>query len=395
MNGLDREAFETDITVFSSGDDGESAYVIERGCVEILTGPLDEQKRVAVLAEGAMFGEMALLDRLPRSATVRTLMPTTLVRIDRAHVEELLARADPVIQYLLKLLLARFRNSAGAMLAPIGGAPQGSVELHTAAVHTLSVAHDLADGIDGDQLLLYYQPIILLESNKPLGFEALVRWKHPKRGLISPDEFIPLAEKTGLIYRIGDWVLNRAINDWKVLREFCVDDDQYRPFLSVNLSAPELCRPGIVQRIEEGLVEQKMLPSELRIELTEAVIISNLEAVSKTIDELRSLDIGIALDDFGKGYAGLDSLQTLPFTCIKIDKSFVDQIHTSERSFQIIKTAIDLSQQLGLSTVAEGIEDEVTGQRLREMGCNYGQGYFYARPLPLDDVKAWFDRFTQ
>ncbi len=274
MNGLDREAFETDITVFSSGDDGESAYVIESGCVEILTGPLDEQKRVAVLAEGDMFGEMALLDRLPRSATVRTLMPTTLVRIDRAHVEELLARADPVIQYLLKLMLARFRNSVGTMLAPIGGASQGSVELHTAAIHTLSVARDLADGIDGDQLLLYYQPIILLESNKLLGFEALVRWKHPKRGLISPDEFIPLAEKTGLIHRIGDWVLNRAINDWKVLREFCVVDDRYPPpFLSVNLSAPELCRPGIVQRIEEGLAKQKMLPSELRIELTESSII--------------------------------------------------------------------------------------------------------------------------
>ncbi len=401
VNGLNREEFDTNRTVFRTGDSGESAYVIESGCVEVLVGPADAPKRVAVLAEGAMFGEVALLDRQPRTATVRTLMPTSLVRIDRAHVEELLLRADPVIQYLLRLMLERFRNSNGGaapvdLQSALAKAPaQPAKDLHSAAVHTLSLAHDLADSIANNQLALFYQPIILLQNKALVGFEALVRWQHPKMGLISPDEFIPLAEKTGLIHRVGEWVLRRAIADWGHLRGLCADNAQHHPFVSVNLSAPELCGPDIVQSIESCLAEQQMLSRELRIELTETVIVSSLEAVSRTINALRALGIGIALDDFGTGYAGLDYLQTLPFSCIKIDKVFVEQMHTAERSFQIVKSALELSRQLGLATVAEGIEDLATSNTLAEMGCTYAQGYYFARPMPVQDVHAWAEAFAK
>lgn len=138
-----------------------------------------------------------------------------------------------------------------------------------------------------------------------------------------------------------------------------------------------------------------MAPQELRIELTETIVISNLDTVSTSLHRLRSMGMGIALDDFGTGYAGLSYLQTLPFSCIKIDKTFVQQMHTSGRSFQIIKSALELSRLLDITTVAEGIEDTATGAALASMGCTYAQGYHYARPMPLDTVVSWTQAFTQ
>jgi EAL domain-containing protein (putative c-di-GMP-specific phosphodiesterase class I) len=396
---LHREVFGGYETVFQNGDSGDAAYVIETGCVEILAGTGDDLRRVAMLAQGAMFGEVALLDHQPRTATVRTLVPTTLIRIDRAHIEELLMRADPVIQYLMRLLLERFRSSSNkvfggnAQVTSESFGPtathQPALDLHASAVRTLSLAHDLSDAIDNHQLELFYQPIVLLPNATLAGFEALIRWRHPQLGLVSPDDFIPLAEKTGLIHRIGQWVLKRATSDWSELRVLCRPRPGELPFMSVNLSAPELCGAGIVDSIVACAREQAMSLAELRVELTESIVISHVDRITSALQQLRELNVGIALDDFGTGYAGLTYLQTLPFSCLKIDKAFVQQMHTSERSFQIIKSALELSSRLGLTTVAEGIEDAATGAALAEMGCHYAQGYHYARPMPLASVAQW------
>jgi len=398
--GFSREAFDSQTIIFQNGEFGDAAYVIESGCVEVLVGPMDDRRRVAVLAQGAMFGEVALLDRQTRTATVRALVPTVLVRIDRVHVDELLKRADPVIQYLLRILLERYRSSSarlepsdqsvlGALDGPAEPAP--GIDLHAAAVRTLSLAHDLSDAIRGNQLALYYQPIISMDDDALAGYEALVRWRHPRLGLVSPDEFIPLAEKTGLIHRIGQWVLNQAAADWQELRQHCAPGRA--PFMSVNLSAAELCDPLIVRRIQDCLVRHQMAPKDLRIELTETIVISSMETVAAAITQLRADGVGIALDDFGTGYAGLDYLQSLPFTSIKIDKSFVQQMQGSQRSLQIVKSALELARLLGLSVVAEGIEDEHIGQLLADMGCTYAQGYHYAMPMPKSQILPWLGAF--
>ncbi len=344
-NSFTRENFDDGDIIFKWGDPGDSAYVIEGGSVEVLKGSMDDLQRVAVLLEGAMFGEVALLDHQPRTATVRALGTTSLIRIDRNHVEELLVRADPVIQYLLRLLLVRFRSfsSVGGNSAPDAQRIADQVkeaalvrDLHTAAVRTLLLAKDLSDALDGSQLELFYQPLIALDDPALVGFEALIRWRHPTLGMINPMEFIPMAEKTGLIHRIGQWVLNRATQDWMDLRSLCRPQVNQTPFMSVNLAAPELGAPGIVESISLCLQRTGMMAAELRIELTETTLINNMAAVENTLGHLRDAGVGIALDDFGTGYAGLDYLQTLPFTCLKIDKSFVQQLNTSERSFHII-----------------------------------------------------------
>lgn len=405
MDTFTRERFSGGAIVFRSGEPGNSAYVIEEGCVEVLRGEGENQRRVTVLAEGAMFGEVALLDHQPRTATVRTLIPTRLIRIDRSHVEELLIRADPVIQYLLRLLLVRFRNSSG-VVTPLTDRQDETADsrhealrvrdLHTAAVRTLSLAQDLSDAIDRGQLVVFYQPLIALRTLSLIGFESLIRWNHPVLGMVNPMEFIPLAEKTGLIHRIGQWVLQRAAADWVELRTYCTQDEHHEsPFLSVNLSAPELGSAGIVEAVVAVLAQHQIRPEELRIELTETIIINSMEVVATALQQLRANGVGIALDDFGTGYAGLDYLQTLPFSCIKIDKTFVQQMNTSQRSFHIVKSALELARSLGLTTVAEGIEDDAIGQSLATMGCTYAQGFHYAHPMPKQEIAGWFDRYQR
>jgi len=401
-DAFDREVFDGQEVVFQWGDPGDSAYVIEEGCVEVLAGTGPQQRRIAILTEGAMFGEVALLDRQPRTAAVRTLVPTRLIRIDRSHVEELLLRSDSVIQYLMHLLLARFRsthdaaglqqqrqNAASAGGAADSGSTTEALDLHKAAVRTLSLAQDLSDAIDRQQLGLFYQPLLAFQGLTVVGFEALIRWHHPTLGLISPAEFIPLAEKTGLIHRIGQWVLQRGVADWADLRQYCLGGAEPAPFLSINLSAPELAGGDIVQSIRDCLQRHGMDPRELHIELTETIIIQNMEAVAASLHQLRALGVGIALDDFGTGYAGLDYLQSLPFTCLKIDKTFVQQLNQSERSLHIIKAALELARSIGLSTIAEGIEDAQIGSQLAALGCSQAQGYFFGRPMPKGQVGAW------
>jgi EAL domain-containing protein (putative c-di-GMP-specific phosphodiesterase class I) len=395
-DAFDREVFEELKLVFQAGDPGDSAYVIEEGCVEVLVGAGSTQRRIAILTQGAMFGEVALLDRQPRTAAVRTLVPTRLIRIDRSHVEELLLRSDSVIQYLMHLLLARFRSTHDAAspqraggAAPSDAAPTETLDLHKAAVRTLSLAQDLSDAIDRQQLELFYQPLIAFADQRVVGFEALIRWRHPTLGLISPAEFVPLAEKTGLIHRIGQWVLQRGVADWAELRAFCEGSAEEPAFLSINLSAPELAGGAIVQSIHDCLRRHGMDPRELHIELTETIIIQNMEAVATSLRQLRELGVGIALDDFGTGYAGLDYLQSLPFTCLKIDKTFVQQLNHSDRSLHIIKAALELARSIGLSTIAEGIEDADIGAQLAALGCTQAQGYHYGKPMPKEQVAAW------
>lgn len=390
-----RVNFESMSVVFKAGDPGDKAYVIEKGCVEVLHEAEGKMRRIAILSQGSIFGEVALLDGQPRTATVRTLMPTTLISIDRDHVDELLKRSDPVIQFLLGLLLERFRRSQFRETDTISALEGDNAtampknDLHAAALRTLSLAQDLSYAIDRGQLELYYQPLCAFHDLSLTGYEALIRWNHPTLGLVQPLEFISIAEKTGLIHRIGHWVLNQALSDWSELRTHCESALCEHPFISINLSAPELSLSSVSDLIREGLERYNVPPDELRIELTETIIIDSMDSVFQVLQVLSEMGVGISLDDFGTGYAGLDYLRTLPFSCIKIDKSFVQQMNYSQRSLEIVRVAIDLAQLLELKTIAEGIEDEATGLALTEMGCDIAQGYHYAKPMPKKQIAAW------
>jgi EAL domain-containing protein (putative c-di-GMP-specific phosphodiesterase class I) len=257
------------------------------------------------------------------------------------------------------------------------------------ALRTLTLTRDLSFALENGQLELFYQPLVGFAERNLVGFEALVRWRHPLLGMIMPIEFIGLAEKTGLIHRLGYWVLEHAIEAWAELRLLCQPGSGLPPFVSINLSAAELGDPLIVETIRLALEKKSMLPQELKIELTETVVIEDRALVGDVLEKLSALGIAIALDDFGTGYAGLDYLKTLPISCLKIDKTFVQEMATSLRSYEIVQSAINLACSLGLSTIAEGIEDEDTVRRLNDLGCNIAQGYYFARPMPASAVAAW------
>ena len=395
--GLDRVHFDANAVIFRAGEPSDGAFVIESGSVEILVGPEHDMRRINLLGEGAMVGDIGLLDGKPRTATVRAVVPTTMIPIYREQLQGVLEKADPLIRYLVGVLLQRLRNASAAAAQAAGPAEPPALEaeprhaLHEQVMRALSLAHGLSEGVSKGQLELHYQPIVLLEGGELIGYEALVRWRHPTLGMVRPDEFIPLAEQTDLIFRIGEFVLERAIADWAVRGPLCDRTTDRHPFMSINLSAPEICRPGIVTTVQSALEAHGMDPRELRIELTETSLVGNKELVAQVMQRLLGLGVSLALDDFGKGFSGMDYLQSLPFSCLKIDKSFIDGVLDYDKSHHIVRSAIDLASTLRMSTVGEGVEDQPTVDALRGMGCLYGQGYFFGKPMPVQAVVEWAD----
>ena len=247
----------------------------------------------------------------------------------------------------------------------------------------IDLENDLRLAIERGQLRLHYQPLVDLATDRIVGFEALVRWQHPYRGLVAPMAFIPLAEETGLIVPLGRWVLETACRQatkWRDARP-----DGARQLMSVNLSARQFAQPDLVDQVDAILTETGMDPSTLELEITESVVMDQSEAGVRTLSRLRDMGVRLVLDDFGTGYSSLSYLKHLPLDTIKIDRTFVAGLDgPADRS--IVDAVIGLAHGLGISVVAEGIETERQFEVLRSMGCDIGQGYLFARPLPAAEA---------
>jgi EAL domain-containing protein (putative c-di-GMP-specific phosphodiesterase class I) len=216
--------------------------------------------------------------------------------------------------------------------------------------------------------------------------EALVRWEHPERGLVSPAEFIPLAEETGLIVPIGQWVLEEACRQ---VREWQLAHPHQPPLgLSVNLSARQFQHPGLVAEIAQALSQSGLDARCLTLELTESVVMQDAEGTVAKLHALKELGIQLAIDDFGTGYSSLSYLKRFPVDTLKIDRSFVDGIGQDAQDTAIVQSVVALAKTLHLSVTGEGIETREQAARLRALGCDRGQGYLFARPLPAEDVAA-------
>ncbi|MFH0750578.1 MAG: EAL domain-containing protein, partial [Chloroflexota bacterium] len=243
---------------------------------------------------------------------------------------------------------------------------------------------DLRLAIERDELRVHYQPLVDLRTGRTLGHEALVRWEHPTRGLLQPLAFIPLAEETGLILAIDDVVLAEACRQARVWQR--LDPGLAGLVVSVNLSARQFARPDLVARIAAVLAETGLPPATLELEITESLAMSDAEATGVTLGALHKLGVRVALDDFGTGYSSLAYLSQLPLDVIKIDRSFVAGLHDSPANLAIVRAVIGLAQALGIAVIAEGIEREDQLTELRDLGCDRGQGFLFARPLPGADA---------
>jgi diguanylate cyclase (GGDEF)-like protein len=252
-------------------------------------------------------------------------------------------------------------------------------KMHEAVVGRLTLENDLRQSIARNQLVLHYQPIVSLSDGVPVGFEALVRWQHPERGLVSPLQFISLAEEIGFIVPLGYWVLDTAcqqLANWRKRRPEFADVG-----VSVNLSRKQLSAPDLISRVELALSQSGIEASALKLEITESAVMENYELSIQVLGKIRALGIELHMDDFGTGYSSLSCLHRLPITGLKIDRSFVEDVQIRKDAASLIKAVVQLAHDMGIKVVAEGLELPAQVTFLQALHCDLGQGFRFARPL--------------
>ncbi len=265
--------------------------------------------------------------------------------------------------------------------------------MHAAALERLQLETDLRRGLEQQELVVHYQPIVNLNTGKIAGFEALVRWCHPQRGLVPPGLFIPMAEETGLITQIGYWVLSESCHQLRTWQKQNLVNPNL--FVSVNLSVKQFSQPNLLEQIDQVLEKSQLPPNCLKLEMTESAIMDNEKDVALILKELRKRHILISIDDFGTGYSSLNYLHSFPVDTLKVDKSFVQRLNQDSENVGLIPVIISLAKTMNMSVIAEGIELPEQLMILKELNCGFGQGYFFSKPLPREQLIELLSRTPQ
>lgn len=258
--------------------------------------------------------------------------------------------------------------------------------MYISALERLQFESELHQAIQREELMLHYQPIVSLKTGLPVGLEALVRWKHPRQGIIGPGDVISIAEEVGLITAIDRWVLNEVCRQLKLWQQGPIINQQMR--VAVNLSVQDFWNLQLIDEIDQILAANNIDGQHLCLEITESMLLSDSDTTIELLSLIRQRGIAISIDDFGTGYSSLSYLYRLPVNTLKIDQSFVSQMQTDYRNYKIVETLITLSHQLELDVIAEGIETEAQYLALHRLGCERGQGFWFSKPLPPDRVEA-------
>ena len=390
--GVFRRVYPAGAQIFHEGDLGDFAFIIDRGEVEISVGTGDMKEVLAVLGPGELFGELAALDGFARSANAVALSDSELILISQEQIRHRVNSGDEIVALLLRSVLRSYRgdqrnitgwtDSGMPPLELFSSGPDG----HTRAVAKLRLENELKAALARSEFELYFQPLIYLKDETLAGFEALIRWNSPLRGSVGPDQFIKLAEEAGLIVAIGHWVVGAAV------KKFATFQQAFGPsrdlFVAINITKHYLHDAHFLDDLAGGADAYGLKPQQIKIELTESVLIDDTESAIAWIERCKQLGFRVSIDDFGTGYSSLGYLHRLPVDELKIDKSFVETMMSDPRSMAVVKAIIGLAQGLDLKVVAEGIETREQAEALKQLGCTYGQGYRFARPLNADQVMS-------
>ena len=262
-------------------------------------------------------------------------------------------------------------------------------QMYLDAVRRLELENELRQAIFDGELVLYYQPIFCLDNLKLAGFEALVRWQHPSRGIVSPGEFIPLAEETGLIVPLGKWVMHSACRQLQTWQSKLTK--AHALTMSINVAGEQLHDPEFLSTVDRALAETQVNSQQLKFEITESMLIEDTKQVITVLQQIKARQIQISIDDFGTGYSSLSYLPQFPLDILKIDRSFVDTMNLEQQNLEIVKTIIVLAQVLKMKIVAEGIETEAQADTLKSLNVEFGQGYLFSKPLTVEQAETMLE----
>ncbi len=408
---IQRYVFPKDTVLFRKGETRQCAYLIDSGTVSIF-GNDDggDDKLLCHISAGEIFGEMALVDDAPRTATAITTAECEIFIIPRDALQNRLQGLDPIVSLLISLLIERYRLTRIHLPEALKQDKEGdqfitkltrhhhisrdALKIHDIhqqkenALRELKLEQELRKGLAARQFVPFLQPIVNLETGSVIGFEALIRWQHPEKGLIFPDEFIPVAEHTNVVQQLDRLMLEKACETFPLLDAIGGQD----MFISVNMSGINFDTQDIVKSMRDVLARYGVSPQRIKLEITESALIADPAHAEEVLRGLKEAGFTIALDDFGTGYSSLGYLHRFTIDSIKIDRSFISRLNNGEKSLEIVSAIIGLAKIFHLGTIAEGIEQEADIKTLCQLGCTMGQGYYFSKPLPVDDAIAYAAR---
>ncbi|NER02567.1 MAG: EAL domain-containing protein, partial [Okeania sp. SIO3C4] len=259
-----------------------------------------------------------------------------------------------------------------------------SPEMHIDAFERLQLETDLRRAINQQEFIVYYQPIIEFNTGKITGFEALVRWRHPQRGIVSPELFIPIAEETGLINPLGNLVMREACHQLYQWQQQKITD--YPLTMSINLSVRQFAQPNLIEQVDKILAETQVNPQYIKLEITESAIMENTKTADILLKKLRERYIKLCIDDFGTGYSSLSYLHLFPVDTLKIDRSFIWSIDDKSTDLGLVPAIISIAKTMRMNVVAEGIETPIQFKQLKELECDFGQGFLFSKPLEAEKI---------
>lgn len=372
--------------IFDQDQDGDCAFIIEVGRVEIFIREGETITPLTILGAGEIFGEMAVIDVSKRSAGARSLGDTKLTIVYREQLLSRIKEADAIVRLLISVLMNRMRKNIKGNTSELDQLLNTDMgdnvkAFQDRAMEKIRLERDIMEAVEEENFTLNYQPIVDLHTKRLGGYEALVRWFHPTRGRVRPDHFLGLAEETSLIVPIGLWVFRQACHDLHLLQKQC----DHKIFMSINISGRQMMSSTFFDDIQRIIDEEQVPAEQVKLEITERVLVEGSLAV-EWINRCRQMGFLVALDDFGTGYSSLSYLSEFDIDNLKIDQAFIRKMNEDKKSRVLVETLTKMAKGLGLSTIAEGIEEKEQLEELRAMGIDYIQGYFYGKPEPLEDA---------
>lgn len=392
-------------TIFKEGQSGDCAYLIESGQVELYVTSRDESTPLSLLGPGEIFGEMSMLDGSRRETSAKANTDVVLSVVSKEALSERIDEADPIVRLLINMLAKRTRETLKVNKSitqkkklKIKESRNSNTEitdinLGLDVIQKIRYEKELYEALEKNQFKIHFQPIVSIESQNVVGFEALTRWNSPEHGLVRPDLFMGIAEETSLIVPLGHWITETACREFGEIQKSLVESLGKIPrlFCSINVSGRQMQDPKLFEILQKATWLNKIHPKQIKLEITERVFVDG-SFVYDWISKCREKGYSVALDDFGTGYSSLSSLHKINANNLKVDKSFVQSMEEDHNNYVIVKSIIDMAHGLNKTVIAEGIETKSQLKMLKEIGCKYGQGYLFAKPMEKDQVIEFLSR---